>query len=65
MCYFFSDVIKLEDFDFDNILIDKNQKENVLIYGISNKTFIGPKTLRIRFTKIEGDLLEFMMKLDI
>ena len=43
----------------------KNQKENVLIYGISNKTFIGPKTLRIRFTKIEGDLLEFMMKLDI
>ena len=26
MCYFFSDIIKLEDFDFDNILIDEKSK---------------------------------------
>ena len=34
-CYYFNDVIKLEDFDFDNVLIDKKSYENVLIYYIS------------------------------
>ena len=34
-CYYFTDVIKLEDFDFDNVLIDKKSYENVLIYYIS------------------------------
>ena len=24
MCYYFGDIIELEDFDFDNILIKKN-----------------------------------------
>ena len=34
-CYYFNDVIKLEDFDFDNVLIDKKSYENVLTYYIS------------------------------
>ena len=34
-CYYFNDVIKLEDFDFDNVLIDNKSYENVLIYYIS------------------------------
>ena len=33
-CYYFNDVIKIEDFDFDNILLDKKSYENILIYDI-------------------------------
>ena len=32
--YYFNDVRKIEDFDFDHILLDKNH-ENILIYEIS------------------------------
>ena len=51
-CYFYDDIIKLEDFHFNNILIDEKY-ENVLIYDISYKTLIGPKPLHIRFNKID------------
>ena len=44
MCHFFDDIIKFEDFDFDNILIDEKSQENILIYDISYKTLIGFKT---------------------
>ena len=30
-CYYFDDIIKLEDFDLDNILIDEKSYENILI----------------------------------
>ena len=53
-CYYFSDIIKLEDFDLDNILIDEKSHKNILIYDISYKTLIGSKPLRIRFDKIDG-----------
>ena len=33
-CYYFDDIIRLEDFDLDNILIDKKSHENILIYDI-------------------------------
>ena len=46
--------IKLEDIDFDNILIDEKSLKNILIYDISYKTLIGLKPLRIRFGKIDG-----------
>ena len=52
--YYFDDIIKLEDFDLDNILIDEKSQENILIYDISYKTLIGSKPLRIRFDKIDG-----------
>ena len=32
MCYYFDDIIKLEDFDLDNILIDEKSYENIFIY---------------------------------
>ena len=51
-CYYFDDLIKLEDFDFD-ILIDKKSHENILICGILYKNLTDPKPLRIRFFKIE------------
>ena len=42
-CYYFDDLIKLEDFDFDNILIDKKSHENILICGILYKNLTDPK----------------------
>ena len=53
-CNYSHDIIKLEEFDIDNILIDEKSHENILIYDISYKTLIGSKTLRIRFDKIDG-----------
>ena len=63
MCYYFDDIIKLDDFDLDNILIDEKSLKNVLICDISHKTIIDPKPLRIRFDKIDG-LLKFRIELD-
>ena len=53
-CYYFDDIIELEDFDLDNILIDKKSHKNILIYDISYKTLIDPKSLQIVFEKING-----------
>ena len=58
-------MIKLEDFDIDNILKDKISHENILIYEILYRTLIESKSLRIRFDKIFIYLLEFMTELDI
>ena len=51
---YFDGIIKLEDFDFDNILIDEKSHKNILIYDILSRTLIGPKPLSIRFDKIDG-----------
>ena len=53
---YFDDIIKLEDFELYNILIDKKLHENILIYDISCNTLIGSKPLRIRFDKIDGTI---------
>ena len=53
-CYYFNDIIKIEDFDPDNILIDKKPQENNLFYNISLKKLIDSKPLHIRFDKIDG-----------
>ena len=47
----FDDIMKIEDFDFNNILINEKSYENVLIYDISYKTLTATKPLRIRFDK--------------
>ena len=36
-CYYFADIIKLEDFDLVNLLIDEKSHENISIYDISYK----------------------------
>ena len=38
-------MIKIEDFDFENILIDEKANENVLVFSISYKNLIGVKHL--------------------
>ena len=53
-CSYFNDLIKIEDFDYDNILIDEKSYENILVYNISYKRLIDSKPLRIRFDKIDG-----------
>ena len=53
-CYYFDDIIKLEDFSVDNILIDENLHKNILIYDISYKTLIDPKLFRVIVDKIDG-----------
>ena len=52
-CYYFDDMIKLEDFDFDNILINVKSRKMFLIYDVLYKNLISPKNLRIRFDKID------------
>ena len=52
-CYYFDNIIELEDFDTDNILIDEQSHKNILIYNISYKNLIGPKPLHIRLDKID------------
>ena len=37
-CYYLDDTIKVEDFDFANILLDEKSYKNVLVYDISYKT---------------------------
>ena len=38
--YYFDDIIKTEDSNFCNILIDEKSYENILVYKISCKTLI-------------------------
>ena len=48
---FFYDIIKLEDFDLDNILIDQN---HIKIFWYITFHLFSPKPLRIRFDQIDG-----------
>ena len=51
-CYYFDDIMKIEDFNLDNILIEEKLWKNILIYNISYKNLIAAKPLRIRFDKV-------------
>ena len=53
-CYYFDDIIKLEDFGLGNILIDEKLHENILIYDISYISLIDSKSLCIRFDQINA-----------
>ena len=45
---YFNDIIKIEDFDFNNILLDEKSYKITLVYVISYKTFIVAKPIRFR-----------------
>ena len=47
-----NDIIKLEDFNLDNISIDENPYKKILFYIISYKTLISAKLMRIRFDRL-------------
>ena len=46
--------MKARDIDSGSILLEEKIYENISIYCISYKTFIGPKPLHIWFDKIDG-----------
>ena len=52
-CYYFDDIIKIEDFNLNDILIVEKSYENILVYNISYKNLIA-KPLRIIFNKTDG-----------
>ena len=64
MCYYSDDLIKIEDFDFDNVLLDEKPYGNVLIYNISYEPWLVQNQCVFSSIKLM-DLLEFMMELDI
>ena len=43
--YYFNDIVKLEEFDLNSILIDEKAHKNIFIYDISYKTLIDSKAL--------------------
>ena len=43
----------MEDFDFDNVLIDQKSYESILVCNILYKLLTDSKPLRIRFNKID------------
>ena len=49
MCYF-DGIIKFEDFDLDDILIDEKSYRNILVYNTSYKTVIGADSLPLEKT---------------
>ena len=53
VCYYFDDIIKIENLDLD-ILIDEKSYKNILLFNISCKTLIDAKSLHIRFNNIDG-----------
>ena len=52
-CYYFDDIIKIEDLNLHNILIDEKSYKNISFYNISYN-LIDAKPLRIRFDKVDG-----------
>ena len=48
-CYYFDDIMRVIDIDFNNILLDEKSYEKILkktlVYDISYKTFMGKKTI--------------------
>ena len=53
-CYYFDDIIKVFNFNLDNILVDEKSYEDILVYNISYKNLIGSKPFRIVFNEIDG-----------
>ena len=45
MCYHFDDIIKTDNLDPDNILIDEKSHKNILVNNISYKIIIDSKPL--------------------
>ena len=45
-------IIKIEDFDLDNILIVEKLPENIIFYNISFKALIGAKPFCVRVNKV-------------
>ena len=54
MCYSFDEIIKIQNFDLDNIPIDEKSYKSILVHNISYKTLTSAKPLHIRMNKVNG-----------
>ena len=63
-CYYFHNIVKIEDFTLDNILIDRKLCKNILVYNISYQILTELPLCVLDLIK-QTDLLEFIMALDI
>ena len=64
MCYYFDNIMEVEDINVYNILLDEKSYKNILVYNILYKKILDAKPLRIRFDKGDG-IIKFMMELGI
>ena len=53
-CYYFDDIMRVGYINFSDILLRKKLFENISIYDISYKAFMGAKPLCIWLEKIDG-----------
>ena len=53
-CCYFDGITKIEDFDFDNILLDAKPDKILWLIKFQHKTLIGAMPSRIRFDKTDG-----------
>ena len=53
-CFYFENLIRVFNFNFDNTLLEEKLYENISVYGMSYKALTGPKPLCIRHHKIDG-----------
>ena len=63
-CYYFDDIIKLEDFVFDNTLTDERSSKKILFLAFHTKHCLVQNHCVLDLMKWI-DLLELMMELDI
>ena len=53
MCYCFDHIMRADDINSDNLLLDEKSYENVLICKVLYETFMYAKPLCIRFDKVD------------
>ena len=53
-CYYFDDIMEVDDIYVDRISLDKKLYKNILVYNILYKKFMDTKPLHIRFKKVDG-----------
>ena len=46
--------MKIDDFHFDNVLINEKSYKNILVCEVSYKTLVGAKPMHIMFDKVNG-----------
>ena len=53
MYYYFDGITKIENVDFNNIIVDEKCYESILIYGVPYKTLISGKPSCFMFDKVD------------
>ena len=61
-CYYFDDIISINELDFHDILLDEKAHQSVLIYDIAYKTLYGAKAFCIIFDKVDGYIRKYKTK---